>query len=83
MEKYIPLLFIIGIITFCVCSIYHNLTCDKWTHHVNIVKTIGGCDKHGQCGVEYESGATGVEVYPTTGKVFKYKSCPHGYRLTE
>lgn len=46
-------------------SFYYNRVCEtEW------IKSIGGCDRSGYCGVRYESGRFGEALRPAIGQAF-------------
>ncbi len=52
-------------ITLAVCHISKKPT--DQCHAVQIVE-VGGCNKHGQCGVLFADGSRGTELLPVKGE---------------
>ncbi len=60
---FFALLFILPIYIFIMCT-FQVEECDAW----KIITDVGGCDRHGDCGVIFEDGSHSILSYPTKGK---------------
>lgn len=76
-EKFLDLMMIFALmcggfaILGCCFLAYRDLT--KSCIQYEKVAQIGGCDRHGECGVQFSNGDTGIRRYPVLGEEYCVK----------